>query len=103
MEGHAMILIGGRLDGKKQYLLFQNWWENMPFVEISDDYFHAANAQLTFVAPTVLPHFHSLSSTNTTSFFHSATNGTPVADSHNLDKAESTRYSTLQRDRSSLV
>jgi hypothetical protein len=50
---HAMVLIGGRRDPKvqgKKWLLLQNWWENMPLVEVSDEYFKNVEGQLTFFA-----------------------------------------------------
>ena len=83
-EFHSMVLLGGRRVGQKTYLLCQNWWPDMPLVELSDDYFKAADGELSFVVSDDLRHFDKLSSGSS---FHSV-NGSPLADCNNLDRAD---------------
>jgi hypothetical protein len=46
---HAMLLVGARLVDNEWRVLLQNWWPNMPFVELSSEYFACSNAALTFL------------------------------------------------------
>ena len=50
-EYHAMVLIGMRRDNKtgKAYYLLQNWWPDMPIVEVSAEYIQSCDASVLFV------------------------------------------------------
>ena len=50
-EFHSMTCIGGRCDPNKNktWLLLQNWWDDMQFIEVSVDYFKACGGELSFV------------------------------------------------------
>ena len=52
---HAMVLIGIRkvISTGKQWYLLQNWWKDMQFVEVSQEYMDHCGARLTFVAGTL--------------------------------------------------
>ena len=75
---HAMVLIGGRQEKNKKWLLFQNWWEDMQLVEVSDTYFNDVGGVLQFLTKRALEHVD---------FFESAysTNTSPIAECNNLD------------------
>ena len=51
---HSMVLIGGRktVDGEYLFLL-QNWWEGRYFVEVSGEYMHHCQAEITFVKKAI--------------------------------------------------
>ena len=55
---HTMVLIGARQDvatGKRWFLL-QNWWKDMQFVEVSEDYLESCGSRTFFVTtpqPTI--------------------------------------------------
>jgi hypothetical protein len=46
---HAMVLVGVRMVEDKWYALLQNWWEKMPFIEISAEYLVSSDAWLSFI------------------------------------------------------
>lgn len=50
--GHAMVLIGVRLDVQsgQYYLLLQNWWHALQVVEVRQDYAYACSTSLVFVS-----------------------------------------------------
>jgi len=49
IEGtHAMVIIGGRYEGRKLWLLLQNWWTDMQLVEVSAEYLKNCGALITF-------------------------------------------------------
>lgn len=49
-SSHSMVLIGGRIDDNdRTWLLLQNWWDDMQFIEVSVDYFKACKGELSFV------------------------------------------------------
>ncbi|GKY95935.1 hypothetical protein MPSEU_000554100 [Mayamaea pseudoterrestris] len=45
---HVMVLVGARLVDHEWRLLVQNWWPNMPFVEMSAEYLVSSQADLLF-------------------------------------------------------
>ena len=50
VERHSMVLIGARKTSKGEYyFLLQNWWEGRYFIEVSGEYMHHCQAQITFV------------------------------------------------------
>jgi hypothetical protein len=85
---HAMVLLGMRIDErnpKKKYFLFQNWWEGMPLVEVSDDYLYKeAKPLVAFVHPDYHECFDSLQKDN----FDCARNGALLAECNDVDRAE---------------
>ena len=47
---HAMVLIGARRDATgKQWYLLQNWWKDMQFVEMSEEYLKGCEPVISFV------------------------------------------------------
>jgi hypothetical protein len=46
---HAMVLVGVRMIDDEWYVLLQNWWQKMPFVEVSADYLSSSDARLAFI------------------------------------------------------
>lgn len=79
---HAMVLLGGRSDEKnpkKKFLLFENWWEEMPLVEVSDDYFKAAKGILIFLARSEIESFGMEDDSRCTYL---------IAESNNIDRPE---------------
>jgi len=49
-DGHAMILVGYRIDDKCGYVFqIQNWWKEMEYLEVSALYMARARAQIHFV------------------------------------------------------
>ena len=48
-DRHAMVLVGVRFVQNEWRVLLQNWWPNMPFVEVSEEYLRSSDALLTFV------------------------------------------------------
>jgi hypothetical protein len=81
-DRHAMVLIGGRLEGKKQWLLLQNWWDEMPLVEVSAVYFKNSGGYLGFIPKGTLDSF----SDSFESIY--SLNASPIAESNNLDKPD---------------
>jgi hypothetical protein len=50
VERHSMVLIGARKTSKGEYyFLLQNWWQGRCFIEVSGEYMHHCQAQITFV------------------------------------------------------
>ena len=77
-----MILIGGRREKGKLWLLLQNWWDDMQLVEVDSEYFAGCHASLSFVthpkedfAGVDLELFYTM-------------NSSLVAESNNLDRAD---------------
>ena len=81
-ESHAMILIGGRIENGRLCMLLQNWWEDMPLVEVDTEYFKNAKAKLSFVTNGK----EDFESANLENFY--TMNHSLVADSNNLDRAD---------------
>jgi hypothetical protein len=48
---HAMVLVGSRREAGsgKQWFLLQNWWPQMQFAEVSEEYMEACGATVYFV------------------------------------------------------
>ena len=78
--GHAMVLIGVRKQGKKVWLLLQNWWTDMQVVEVSQEYFENSGASLTFVTSELSEKTYS-----TDHIINGTCNASPIADCNNLD------------------
>ena len=54
VERHSMVLIGARKTSEGEYyFLLQNWWEGRYFIEVSGEYFHHCQAQITFVKKVI--------------------------------------------------
>jgi hypothetical protein len=54
---HAMVLIGYRIDETgKQFVLLQNWWEKLQFVECDAEYFAASGATIYFCKGDISEH-----------------------------------------------
>ena len=81
-ESHAMILLGGRIENGRLYMLLQNWWEDMPLVEVDTEYLKNSHATLTFVRNDK----EEFESANLENFY--TMNHSLVADSNNLDRAD---------------
>jgi len=50
IENHAMVLLGGQKEGKKVWMLLQNWWSTMQLVEVCYDYFMECEGHLAYFA-----------------------------------------------------
>ena len=79
---HAMVVIGGRYEGRKLWLLLQNWWTDMQLVEVSAEYLENCSARVSFAgkvkfAPESQRDPYSL-------------NDSLFADARNFDRAEQT-------------
>ena len=48
-DRHAMVLVGARFVDNEWRFLLQNWWPNMPFVEVSAEYLESSKALVTFI------------------------------------------------------
>jgi len=46
---HAMVLVGMKRKNNEYFLLLQNWWEKLQFVEMSAEYFVSSKAGLTWI------------------------------------------------------
>ena len=54
VETHSMVLIGARKSSEgKYFFLLQNWWEGRYFIEVSGEYMHHCEAQITFVKEAI--------------------------------------------------
>jgi len=81
-ESHAMLLLGGRREESgKLWLLFQNWWYDMPLVEMSFKYLKSAGGTFYCVPGLASRRVRTISSPI-------QTNKCLVADCHNLDKQD---------------
>jgi hypothetical protein len=97
---HAMILLGGRTEKanpNKKYLLLQNWWEDMPLVEISDDYFRQALGQVLFVPDDRLEDFEKVAGSEDELYPRCSS---LLAESNNIDRAEGGVWSNPVLERS---
>jgi hypothetical protein len=47
---HAMILVGTCYSGEHWFFLLQNWWSEMQFVEVRDDYLITSKAKIIFAS-----------------------------------------------------
>jgi hypothetical protein len=82
-ELHAMLIIGGRHDKNgKLWLLVQNWWFDMPLVEISVDYLVSTGASCYYV-PSLETYQIRVILCDPIS-----TNSADVAECHNLDQKD---------------
>jgi len=67
---HAMVLVGARNDGGKQYFLLQNWWKGKQFIEVDADYMESCGATVSFIEtrqtkiPTTFMQTHSVFAEN---------------------------------------
>ena len=51
---HSMVLIGARKTTSGDYFfLLQNWWEGRYFIEVSGEYLHHCQAEITFVKKAI--------------------------------------------------
>ena len=49
-----MVLIGARKSSQgKYFFLLQNWWEGRYFIEVSGEYMHHCQAQITLVKKAI--------------------------------------------------
>jgi hypothetical protein len=87
-DTHAMVLIGGRQDKKENvWLLLQNWWDEMQFVEVSTRYFRESQGKLLFVDDhTILKNANNAAMENSYEM-----NNFRVSDANNLDRADAKR------------
>jgi hypothetical protein len=95
-----MILLGGRTEKanpNKKYLLLQNWWEDMPLVEISDDYFRQALGQVLFVPDDRLEDFEKVAGSEDELYPRCSS---LLAESNNIDRAEGGVWSNPVLERS---
>jgi hypothetical protein len=54
VERHSMVLIGARKTSEGEYyFLLQNWWQGRYFIEVSGEYMHHCQAQITFVKKAI--------------------------------------------------
>ncbi len=54
---HAMVLVGFRKDANgKEFVLLQNWWALLQFVECDAEYFAASGATIYFCKGSILQH-----------------------------------------------
>jgi hypothetical protein len=54
---HAMVLVGFRIDETgKEFVLLQNWWNNLQFVECDSEYFAASGATIYFCTGDISQH-----------------------------------------------
>lgn len=98
---HAMVLLGGRRDAanpKKKYLLLQNWWEDLPLVEVSDDYLKGAGANIVFVPTRAIRDFDHMSGEKKDSYPRCSS---LLAETNNIDRGEGNVWSTRAHERSS--
>ena len=52
---HSVVLIGARKTVEGEYFfLLQNWWEGRHFIEVSGEYMHHCDAQITFVMKAII-------------------------------------------------
>jgi hypothetical protein len=55
IERHSMVLIGARKTSEGEYFfLLQNWWEGRYFIEVSGEYMHHCEAQITVVKKGII-------------------------------------------------
>lgn len=95
-ESHAMLLIGGRREKGKLWLLLQNWWADMPLVEVDAEYFAGCQATLSFVCNEK----EDYEGVNLETFY--SMNKSLVADSNNLDRADYDRSDACFEDSNQL-
>ena len=101
-ETHAMILIGTRLDERKnRWLLLQNWWSDMELVEVSAEYFFNSHAELVFVnASGGWLDYNKLTNPHRNDLYD--VSFSLVADTNNLDRCDQRNgcFEIVVRDRS---
>ena len=100
-ETHAMILIGTRLDERKnRWLLLQSWWPDMELVEVSAEYFFNSDAKVVFVdASREWLDGHKLTNPHPNDWYD--VNLSLVADTNNLDRCDQRNgcFEIVVRDR----
>ena len=91
---HAMLIIGARRDDTtgKRWFLLQNWWKEMQFVEVSDEYLGYCCKAIYFV-PTPQPTIREEFPTNRSLF----------VEDHDVDKPESTPLAFFSNPRWSML